>query len=267
MFLTKKSLVKIWLMTLCYVLLGGISLGLWFFLGCGESGDAFLLIMGIALLLLSVLVYFWGRYAEGKGKLLALGNELVRKKCKPAEFLCRYEELRGSKELAVNRPELAVLQLVVIAHDILDQRQQALATAEEMIGAAKEKKKNLAMLFKVSLLFSYEQTEQAQALWESLQRQKLDPVAAYLADAIAKSDRAMAMGDYKTVEFFKWKQLEASFPKPDPLSKLVIHYKLGEVYEKLQEREKAREHYQYCADFGGETAMKTSAIEKLKALK
>jgi hypothetical protein len=41
---------------------------------------------------------------------------------------------------------------------------------------------------------------------------------------------------------------------------------LGEVYEKLHDKEKAVTYYQYCATHGGETAIKTSAIEKLQPI-
>ena len=74
----------------------------------------------------------------------------------------------------------------------------------------------------------------------------------------------MAMGDYKTVEAYNLNALQRSFPKLDNLGKLVVHYKLAEVYEKLEEKNKSIIHYQYCADFGGETAIKTSATEKLQ---
>ena len=87
-----------------------------------------------------------------------------------------------------------------------------------------------------------------------------------LYDATLKSDRAMAVGDYKTVEAYSLKMLAQSFPKLDNLGKLVVHYKLGEVYEKLQDKEKAISYYQYCEINGGETAIKESAKEKLQQL-
>ena len=76
----------------------------------------------------------------------------------------------------------------------------------------------------------------------------------------------MAMGDYETVKVYNLKLLERSSPKLDNLSKLIVHYKLGELYEKLQDDRKAIENYRYCADFGGETAIKKAAAEKLQLI-
>ena len=115
-------------------------------------------------------------------------------------------------------------------------------------------------------MFSCGRIEEAETLFNEVQQHKLDMICCGLVDAILKSDRAMAMGDYKTVEMNYLKVLERAFPKPDNLGKLVTHYGLGEVYEKLQDNNKAIFHYQYCADFGGETAIKQSAIEKLQYL-
>ena len=87
-----------------------------------------------------------------------------------------------------------------------------------------------------------------------------------MVDAILKMDRAMAMGDYKTVEMFALKTLDRPFPKPDNLENLMLHYALGEAYEKMQDSENAAKHYQYCADNGGETALKTASIAALQRL-
>ena len=116
-------------------------------------------------------------------------------------------------------------------------------------------------------MFSYDKNEEAELLFNEAQRQKLDFMCQSLVDAIFKSDRAMVIGDYKTVETYNLKMLERTFPKLDNLGQLVVHYKLGEVYEKIQNKEKAVSHYQYCATYGGETAIKKSATEKLQELK
>ena len=73
------------------------------------------------------------------------------------------------------------------------------------------------------------------------------------------ADRAMAMGDYKTVESYCIGALENSFPRLDNLGKLVTHFKLGEVYEKLGDTKNAVTHYAYCAEHGGETALCSAA--------
>lgn len=254
-------------MAICYFILGSIDISLWVVFNIMGIEENFLLILGIIVYLLCVLMIFWGRYAEGKGKLINLGNRLVRNELKPAEFIREYEALKKSNELVINKPSIEVLQLVAVAYDSLDDRENALATVDEMIDVARDKRKVFANLFKTSFLFSYDKREEAELLFEESQKQKLDFMCQSLADAILKSDRAMAVGDYKTVEIYNLKLLERSFPKLDNLGKLVVHYKLGEVYEKLQNMEKAVTYYQYCATYGGETAMKKSAIGKIQNLK
>ena len=69
-----------------------------------------------------------------------------------------------------------------------------------------------------------------------------------------------------TVEMFALKTLDLPFPKPDNLENLMLHYALGEAYEKMQDSENAAKHYQYCADNGGETALKTASIAALQRL-
>ena len=87
MFLTKKSVRKILIMAVCYFLLGSI----WIvcsllFVNLGLSAG-FGWTLGVVTYLFGVLFVFWGRYAEGKGKFVNLGNKLVRNELKPAEFI------------------------------------------------------------------------------------------------------------------------------------------------------------------------------------
>lgn len=267
MFLTKKSILKIVIMAIGYFLIGSFAIATWFVFNSIGFYEKFLLILGIITYLLGVLFVFCGRYAEGKGKLINLGTKLVRNQLKPAEFIKHYQSIKNSDDLVVNKPSLDVLQLIIVAYDSLNDKENALATADEMINVSSDKKKNFSKLIKTSLLFDYGKTQEAEALFNEVQSEKLDFMCTGLVDTILKSDRAKAMADYKTAEAYNLKLLERSFPKLDNLGKLVVHYQLGEVYEKLQENEKAVAHYQYCVNFGGETEIKKSAIEKLESIK
>ncbi len=266
MFLTKKSFIKILIMAICYFLLGSICIALWFAFNSMGIKENFLLILGIIVYCLCVLIIFWGRYVEGEGKLINLGNKLVRNELKPAEFIKRYEELKHTDDLVIKKPSVDVLRVALIAYDLLDDRENALATVDEMIDIADDKKQNLAKLLKSSLLFSYGEIQAAETLFNEIQKQKLNMFCSGLVDIILKSDRAMAMGDYKTVEAYLLKTLSRSFPKLDKIEMLISNYQLGKVYEKLQETDKAITHYRYCVDCGGETAIKTSAIQKLQRI-
>lgn len=267
MFLTKKSIRKICIMAILYFALGSICVALAFLFGNMGVSAEFLFYLGIITFLLGGPVALCGWYAEGKGKLINLGNKLIRNELKPAEFIRQYESVKNANDLVVKKPSVEVLQLVAAAYDALDDEENILAMADELIAIAPDKKKVFYKLFKTAFLYSYGRIEEAELLFNEAQKQKLDVMSSGLADAIMKSDRAMAMGDYKAVEAYSLKLLQRPFPKLDNWGKVVTHFALGEVYEKLQDNRKAVTYYQYCADFGGETAIKNAAIEKLQYIK
>ena len=130
----------------------------------------------------------------------------------------------------------------------------------------KENKKTYAKLLKVGFLFASGKIDEAENLFVETQKQKLDFMCNALVDSIMKCDRAMAMGDYKIVEAYNLKLLDRTYPKQDNLEKLLAHYNLGVVYEKLEDREKASSYYYYCINYGGETAIKTEALSRLRSM-
>lgn len=267
MFLTKKGLRKVLIMVACYFALGSICFILAAHFENMGTDPELLWELGILTYLLCAPVFFIGRYSEGKGKLILLGGKFVQKELKPAEFLKEYESLRNSDNLVINKPSIEVLTIVASAYDSLDDKANTLKTMDEMIAVAGEKKIAYASLLKASVLYSHYRIEEAEKLFAEVQRMKLDIMCSGLVDITLKSDRAMATEDYELAEVYYLKLLERKFPKPENLEKLIAHYRLGEIYEKLADHEKAVSYYQYCATNGGETAVKLSAIEKLQHLK
>ena len=253
-------------MVICYFALGSVNIGLGIFFENIGIESKLLLWLGIICFLLCIFFALWGRYAEGKGKLINLGHKLVYKELKPAEFIKEYELLKNSQDLVVNKPSIEVLHLIAVAYDSLDDKENALMTVEEMTAIASKKKKAYVSLIKASFLFSYGKTEEAEILFTETQKFKLDIMCNALVNAILKCDRALALGDYKVAETYNLQMLERKFPKLDNLGKLIIHYKLGEIYEHLEKKDKAFSYFEYCANYGGETAIKTSAEEKLRCL-
>ncbi len=264
MFLTKKGLWKVLTIGIAYFLLGSFCVAAGAVFAFFGAGSKLLFVLGTVCVVMCPLCIAWGLYAEGKGKLINLGNKLVRNELKPAVFIREYEQLRNTAGLVLSKPSIEVLRLAATAYDALDDRENCLSAVEEMIYAASEKKKMFAKLIKSSFLFSYGMVEEAEALFAEARTAKQDVSCRVLADAILMSDRAMAMGEYQTAEGYHLKMLTQTFPKLDPLSKLVIHFALGEVYERTQDREKAIFHYTYCVDHGGETAIKESARSALE---
>lgn len=266
MFLTKKEFWKIAIMAVCYFAIGSFGIAAGVILTILDADANLLFVLGALCYAFCPLVIAWGRYAEGKGKLIHLGNKLVRNELRPAAFINEYQRLKNATDLVVHKPSIELLQLVAIAYDCLDDRENCLSTLEEMVAVASEKKKMFAKLIKCSFLFSYNRLDEAEAIFTEARASKQNFICQALTDAILKSDRALAIGDYKTAEAHTLKTLSQTFPKPDNLSRLVLHYKLGEVYEKLQSYEKALPYYKYCIDNGGETAIKEFARAALQRM-
>ncbi len=266
MLLTKKGFSKVLFFAILYFVLGSICIALSVICALLEI-DTYILYLGFFCYAFCPISIFMDLYVEGTAKLINSGNKLVRNKLKPAEFIKQYESLRSSGSLVINKPKIEILHLVAIAYDSLDNKDAALKTVDEMISIAPEKKKTFTKLIKASLLFSYGKTEEAELIFTEVQSSKQDFLSQALSDAILKSDRAMAMGDYKTVEAHSLKMLVQKFPRLDNLGSLIINFRLGVVYEKLGNFEKAIFYYCYCADNGGETAIKDSAKSRLEELK
>lgn len=153
MFLSKKSLRKILLITISYFLLGIIGLAIATLLHI-LGGDATFFFVFFGIIFALGFLFLWvGLYSEGKGKMIALGTKLVRNELKPAEFIKQYEILKNSNDLVIKKPSTEILLLVMAAHNALDNDEAALAVTDEMIAIAKGKKKSRAMLLKHRFCF------------------------------------------------------------------------------------------------------------------
>lgn len=266
MFLSKKSLIKILVLPIICFVVGVIGLYFAIVAALLDIDSTMLFILSILLFLWGVLGIFTFLKNEGKVKYIKLANKLVNNELRPAEFIKEYELLRNSQDLVIKKPSIEILQLVLAAYDSLGDEENSLAIADEMIAVASDKKKSYAKLMKSAILFSHGKVEEAEAIFSEAQSGKRDFLTIALTDILIKSDRAIAMGDYKIAEAYFLSSLEQTFPKPSNLSKLSGHYGLGEIYEKTGEKEKALTHYQYCAENGGETYMKSAAEAAIKRL-
>lgn len=266
MFLTKKSIFKIAFLVVMYFLVGSISIAMGVYFNTQGINKSSLFIIGIVLYLLCPLFVLWGRYAEGMGKIGGKYIGVLRKGLRPAEFIKEYEDLMSSSDLVVCKPSLEALLFVAIAYDCLGEYDMAVSYAKEALAAAPEKKKTKATLSLVSFLYSCGRTDEAESLFDEVQKGKLDFSSQAFADMIRKTDRAMAIGDYKTAISAELARLEQKFPKLDNLAQLVISHTLAVAYEKLGDTENAVAYYRYCAEHGGETAMRSSAKAALERL-
>lgn len=266
MILTKKGLLKILLMALLCLVVGGGCIAAGFVLMGMSIAPTPLFVLGGTALFIGVLGTLSGIYAEGKGILINLSLTLVRKELKPAEFIKEYERLTSSDELVINKPGVEVLNHLAVAYHAVGDTASCLTTTDKMISVASEKERGFAMLVKSSFLFSLGERDEAEELFQKAQIAGLNFLGKFLADEILKSDRAIAMGDYRLVEAHYLKKLNESTPALDNLGKLIVHHALGEIYDKTGEHGKALVHYGYCAKGGGETVFKRTASEAMERL-
>ena len=259
MFLNKKALTKIWLLVGAYLVLASLCFFIGIIFAAFQIEGSFHIIVGCFCLVAAPLFYAWGRWAEGKGKILNKGNQLIFHQLKPAEFIRLYEQRRDDPTNVVAKPDYQVLQILVAAYDALDDQHLALATMEQALAIAPEKHRNRALIIKCGLLFNYGQLEEAEALYRKLSSKELDFMCKTLMDAVIKSDRAMLLGDEATAEAYNRQAMTQSFPKPTNLSLLYSHYHMAKICYRTNRREEAEEHRNYCIEHGGETGAQRKA--------
>ncbi|MBQ7817569.1 MAG: tetratricopeptide repeat protein [Oscillospiraceae bacterium] len=267
MFLTKKSILKIVALAAFIFLVSCFCFCMMFLLEKMDIYIPFLGDLGLFTFGLCIFSVMCGWEAEGEGDLIYQGINLVHKELRPADYISQYISVKNDDNLIIAKPSFKVLQQVLLAYDLLDDREMALATVEEMITIVGKRKKACAYILKAALLYSYGRVDKAEELFELVKKMKLNAMSNVAMDVLLKGDRAMAIGDYKVAEAYHQKTLERKFPPADNVEKLVSYYSLGEIYEKLQENEKAIMHYQYCVVNGGETAIRKNAAKKLEGLK
>ncbi len=251
MYLTKKQLVKIWAITGLYIAIGIVSLA--FFFAFLPYSEAALLIIGLLMLLLSPIIYKVGRYGEGQAKLISKGNKLVLQQLRPAELLRIYEEARNNPDNVVAEPKFDVLQMVLLAYDVLGKTEEALDTLALMATVVPEKKRHLLKGLQASLLYANGKVEEAEKLYTELLNTKLDIMAAAVMNALTNADRAVARGDFATAEAYFNRTLAQTFPKPNPLGVVQTHFNLATIYLTTDRTEEAKTHLDYCIAHGGET--------------
>ena len=100
MFLTKNSLWKIIIIAIAYFVIGtiGVTLG---FLFMVYGYDWWVLYVGMAMFCLCPLIVLWGLYAEGKGKLIAIGRKWIFNELRPREYIKEDERLASTSDLVI----------------------------------------------------------------------------------------------------------------------------------------------------------------------
>ena len=265
MFLTKKALRKINLLTGAYFILSAVLFILSLIYTLLDLKCTFLVILGFISFIGGLICIKSGRYSEGKGKLIGKGYRLVHHDLRPAEFIRLYEEKRDDPENVISAPDFDILSMLAIAYDSLGDEERCLETTNKLIDIAPEKKKAEAKLLKCSLLYNMEKTEEADLIFAEVQKEDLPLPLKGLSEILIKSDRAMAYGDYLMAEKYFKDRISAKFPHNTPLSKLYTHINLAKIYIKTDRPDEAKAHIDYCIQNGGETAIPRDAEKMLSS--
>ena len=266
MFLTQKSLRKIRLLTTAYFILDAIMLVLALLsLALHINAVPDFIFLGLVILL-GLLFNKWGRFAEGKGKLINAGNKLVNKELRPREFVELYHQRKNDPTNVIAEDDFDVLRLLAAAYDSLGESENVLATIDRMIDIATPKQKPLALLNKSAVLYSTGRVEEAEMLFHSVDTEKAGAIVKMIVDVVLKVDRAKALKDYPTAEQFLKSALNRKGLGVTPLFTVVNHFILAEIYTETDRLPEAEPHYRYCAEHGGETFYRQKSAEVLENL-
>ncbi len=264
MFLTRKALKKIKLLVGVYCGLGAFCLIMSIVFVCLNMEIKFLIILGVLALFLGFVFNKFGRYAEGKGKLLNLGNKLVLHQLRPAEFVRLYEQARDCPDNVVSLPDFDVLKMLATAYDAMGEVDLMLEVLEQMLTISDGSRQAQAKLLKSSVLFDMGKIEEAEKLYSEVLNSKMGVITKSMLDDVMQMERAIALEDFTTAEA----KLKTSIANPRyskiPLSALYLHMDLGRVYCKTNHLVEAKECFEYCIENSGETSVKASAENMMR---
>lgn len=265
MFLTKKQLF-ICIFIPCILALFSFST-LVFSLLCAifDTTDLFLIFLSFFEMFLSIVLYFSFKYRLGTNDLIAKGYKFIKKELCPAEYIKLYKIKRYNPANVICKPNFNVLHLLMLAYNSLNDNENSLKTADELISIAPKSKVNSAILLKASILFSIGNINEAERLMSQIDISKMNFKTKFLYDSVLKFDRAMAYKDYKTAEM-NYLQILQKTNKLQPLDKLYAHHSLAIIYYNTEQFSKAVPHYSYCANNGGQTAIRTDAVKMLNTI-
>ena len=264
MFLTKKALKKIKLLVGVYCGLGAFCLIMSIVFVCLNMEIKFLIILGVLALFLGFVFNKFGRYAEGKGKLLNLGNKLVLHQLRPAEFVRLYEQARDCPDNVVSEPDFDVLKMLVTAYDAMGEVDLMLEVIEQMLSSFDGSKQAQAKLLKSSVLFDMGKIEEAEKLYSEVLNSKMDFITKSILDDVMKTERAIALEDFTTAEAKLKASLEIPRYNKIPLMTLYLRMDLGKVYCKTNRFDEAKDCLKYCIENSGETNIKSSAENMMR---
>lgn len=256
MFLDRKGIVKCVLFTLLWVVFAALAFVDYAVFDRTTPN----LIFAIAVTAYAVFIGFWSRNLFGTSRYLSLSRRYLIREIAPSKFLKEYERIRFSDKLVVAKPSLMVLLQAALAYSLLGMNKQLFATLDEMLAVAKPKQKAFALLCNADFRYDLGMTKEAERFFAAAQSEKMDVRAKILSDGVEKGGHALALGDFAVYERSHKESLEKT---KSPLSRLVLHYDLAKLCERTGRASEAKEHYTYCARFGGETYIRTGALSKL----
>lgn len=265
MFLTRKDIILIRLVSSSYFILAASSLISAY--TSFKAGESFVLYIVFAVLWLfpGTLHPYTGRYNRGCAKYVNMGNKLVNKELRPADFIKAIDEKIEDRSTIVLKPHPRVLALLIAAHNLLGDNESALKYAERIATAKTKQQIISAKLLKASVLYASGKTDVAENLFHEIESINPRGIIKTNFNELRCIDRAMVSEDYALAEDYIRKKLAKPSLIPNSMI-LIYHWNLYCICVKTDRENEAAIHLKYCAEHGGETAIKQKAKEMLDKL-
>ena len=264
MYLSKNSLLKVILISSAFLLLAGVFYVVAYMISKSGLSPKPTVILAVIFTVASFVSLPFGFYADGVSKPFSEGTRLVRRDLQPQAFTAYYKDLTDPEKAAIIRERYDILELLLTSYKLLDDRTGILNTLELMKTSLKAKHKSFAALHFAEDMYENGDIEGADALIAEAEKRNDGAELKALADDMRKSARAKALNDFDTEEKYYNGLLSAKgIFKADNAAALFAHYRLYDICKKTGRERESLEHLQYCAEYGGKTAIARRAKKKL----
>lgn len=259
MFLSRSALIRSVLIGSFFLIIAIVFFVAAFFINKGEMNPVPSVIAGTVMTCLSALSTFIGIYAESVSKPFAEGTRLVRKELQPKKFIEMYKE-KSDGDNVVSRPRFDMLELLYTAYDLTGDKSGRASAIEIMKAEMKPSYKGKIAVYAADEAYRDGDIENGDRLLSYAEEHDGSSTVSAMADAVRKTSKAKAEGDTATEEKYYAGLLSAQgLFKADNAAVLTARWRLYHIFKSSGRDAEAEEHLTYCADHGGNTAIRKAA--------
>ncbi|MBO4423841.1 MAG: hypothetical protein J5879_10395 [Clostridia bacterium] len=254
MFLSKEALIKAILIPALFLPVGIFFFVLSYLIGKSEASPVPCLIAGIVFTLISVVSAPLTVYFEGVSKLYSAGVRLVHKELLPEEFISLYKEKSEPGKNVISRPGYDILEMLYNACDLLDDRAGARVALNKM-RELKPRFRGRSAVLEAAEAYKRGDIASGDAFLSKAEEKYGSSEVRAAADALRKSERAMASGDFAAAkEYYSGIAGADSVLGPDSDAILKANWYMYIICRKTGDPASS-DYLGYCAEHGGSTAI------------